>query len=901
MSAEGNSPAPNQKRQSPWKQPWQEIARDWDVDPERGLSEEEVERRLRQYGPNRLGETERRSAISIFIEQFKNIIVLLLSAATVISFLFGETVEGISILAVILLNALLGFFTELRAVRSMEALRELGRMKTKVRREGSILSIPAEQVVPGDILVIESGDIITADARLMEASRLQVDESSLTGESVPVGKRTEPLEGERPLAERENMAYKGTAVTRGAGHAIVVATGMETQLGEISSLVEEAEEERTPLEKRLDQLGGRLVWITLGIAALIAVLGIVLGRDVYLILETAIALAVAAVPEGLPIVATIALARGMRRMAERNALLRQLSAVETLGSTTIILTDKTGTLTENEMALQTIALTEGDIHLVEQGPSKETFQLHGEEIDPTGNPALRQALRVSVLCNNAELHNQEDGNDDVGDPLEVALLQGAFQAGLTRKALLEEYPEEREIAFDPEVKMMATVHSEAQKEEKTFLVAVKGAPEAVLKVSTSVLTPQGKEALDRDARQRWKERSAAMAAEGYRVLALAQRQADDPSPDPYQDLTLIGIAGLIDPAREEVEDAIQACQDAGVRVVMVTGDKSQTAETIAQQVDLVHDPDVKHGKELSEQERVAEKATEADIFARVSPGQKLSLVSSFQEAGEIVAMTGDGVNDAPALKKADIGIAMGRRGTQVAKEAAAMVLKDDAFSTIVAAIEQGRNIFNNIRKFAIYLLSCNASEILVVSLASLTNLPLPIRPLQILYLNLVTDVFPALALGVGEGDPQIMKRPPRDPEEPVLTREHWWGVGSYAFLISIAVLGAFMLALYRYEMGLEKAVSIGFLTLAFSQLWHVFNMRSLGTGIFRNEVTENLTVWGALALCVGLLLLATYLPLLSNLLDTVPLGLQGWMLVIPISLVPLVLGQIGKALGWGKT
>ncbi|MFO8036533.1 MAG: HAD-IC family P-type ATPase [Anaerolineales bacterium] len=901
MSAESSNPAQDQERRSPWSQPWQETARDWDVDLERGLSEEEVERRLQQYGPNRLGETERRSAISIFIEQFKNIIVLLLSAATLISFLFGETVEGISILAVILLNALLGFFTELRAVRSMEALRELGRMETKVRREGSILSIPAESVVPGDILVIESGDIITADARLMEASRLQVDESSLTGESVPVGKRTEPLEEERPLAERENMVYKGTAVTRGAGHAVVVATGMETQLGEISSMVEEAEEERTPLEKRLDRLGGRLVWVTLGIAALIAVLGIILGRDVYLILETALALAVAAVPEGLPIVATIALARGMRRMAERNALLRQLSAVETLGSTTIILTDKTGTLTENEMALQTIALTEGDVHLIEKEPAQEVFQLHGEEIEPDDNTALRQALRVSVLCNNAEIHNQDDENDDVGDPMEVALLQGAFQAGLTRKELLAEYPEEREVAFDPQIKLMATVHAQSQKEEETYLVAVKGAPESVLKVSTSVLTPQGKEALDKDAHQRWKERSAAMAAEGYRVLGLAQRKVDDPSTDPYQDLTLIGIAGLIDPARDEVEDAIQACQDAGVRVVMVTGDKSQTAETIAQQVDLVHDPDVKHGKELSEQETVQEEATEADIFARVSPGQKLSLVSSFQEAGEIVAMTGDGVNDAPALKKADIGIAMGRRGTQVAKEAAAMVLKDDAFSTIVAAIEQGRNIFNNIRKFAIYLLSCNASEIFVVSFASLTNLPLPIRPLQILYLNLVTDVFPALALGVGEGDPQIMKRPPRDPEEPVLTREHWWGISTYAFLISIAVLGAFTLALYRYDMGLEKAVSVGFLTLAFSQLWHVFNMRSLGTGILRNEVTGNLTVWGALALCIGLLLLATYLPLLSNLLDTVPLGLQGWTLVIAMSLIPLLLGQIGKALGWGRT
>ncbi|MFO7944306.1 MAG: cation-transporting P-type ATPase [Anaerolineales bacterium] len=903
MSAEKKHQTLPNKDQQPWKRPWRDVTQDWEVDPEEGLSSEEADRRLEQYGPNRLKETERRSALSIFIEQFQNIIVLLLSGATALSFAFGEYVEGVSILAVILLNALLGFFTELRAVRSMEALRELGRMKTKVRREKSIHNIPAEKVVPGDILIIESGDVITADARLLEANRLQVDEASLTGESVPVGKTTSALKGEPPLAERENMVYKGTAVTRGSGRAVVVATGMNTQLGDISSLVDEAEEERTPLEKRLDQLGERLVWITLGIAALIAGLGIALGRDVYLILETALALAVAAVPEGLPIVATIALARGMRRMAERNALLRQLSAVETLGSTTVILTDKTGTLTENEMALQKIALVEDDI-LLDQGPnSQKTFLLNGQEIDPGQHPHLHQTLRTGVLCNNAELHPQDGNGEDIGDPLEIALLQGAYQAGMTREALLEEYPEEREIAFDPEVKMMATIHKQVREKEGNYLVAVKGAPEAVLRVSETHLTPQGKESLEEDDLKRWEKRFTSLAAEGYRVLALAQREGEDPSANPYQNLTFLGVVGLIDPAREDVEESIQSCQDAGVRVVMVTGDKTQTAETIAQKVNLVQgsEPDTKRGKDLPKEENLDKQVTEADIFARVDPGQKLSLVSSFQESGEIVAMTGDGVNDAPALKKADIGIAMGQRGTQVAKEAAAMVLKDDAFSTIVAAIEQGRNIFNNIRKFALYLLSCNTSEIFVVSIASFTSLPLPIRPLQILYLNLVTDVFPALALGVGAGNPQIMKRPPRDPDEPILTQEHWWGISAYALLISLSVLGAFGLALARFEMGLEKAVTVGFLTLAFAQLWHVFNMRGLGTGVLRNEVTENPAIWGALVLCIGLLLLATYLPFLANLLETVPLGLQGWMLVIPLSLVPLVLGQIGKALGWGRT
>ena len=903
MSEEREHQTSPQQGTQPWKQPWQDVIQNWEVDPEEGLSSEEAKKRLNQYGPNRLEETERRSALSIFIEQFKNIIVLLLSGAAALSFAFGEFVEGVSILAVIVLNALLGFFTELRAVRSMEALRELGRMKTKVRREKSIHNISAEKVVPGDILIIESGDVITADARLLEANRLQVDEASLTGESVPVGKTTSALKGEPPLAERENMVYKGTAVTRGSARAVVVATGMDTQLGDISSLVDKAEEERTPLEKRLDQLGERLVWITLGIAALIAGLGIALGRDVYLILETALALAVAAVPEGLPIVATIALARGMRRMAERNALLRQLSAVETLGSTTVILTDKTGTLTENEMTLKKIALAEDDVRL-DQGPnSQKTFFLNDQEIDPGQHTHLHQTLRAGVLCNNAELHSQDGSGEDIGDPLEIALLQGAYQAGMTREALLEEYPEEREIAFDPEVKMMATVHEQAPQGGGNYLVTVKGAPEAVLGVSETHLTPQGKEPLEEDDLKRWEKRFTSLAAEGYRVLALAQREGQDPSANPYQNLTFLGVVGLIDPAREDVEESIQSCQDAGVRVVMVTGDKTQTAETIAQKVNLVKgsEPDTKRGKNLPQEENLDQQVTQADIFARVDPGQKLSLVSSFQESGEIVAMTGDGVNDAPALKKADIGIAMGQRGTQVAKEAAAMVLKDDAFSTIVAAIEQGRNIFNNIRKFALYLLSCNTSEIFVVSFASFTSLPLPILPLQILFLNLVTDVFPALALGVGAGNPQIMKQPPRDPDEPILTREHWWGISAYALLISLSVLGAFGLALARYEMGIDKAVTVGFLTLAFAQLWHVFNMRGLGTGVLRNEVTENPAIWGALALCIGLLLLATYLPFLSNLLDTAPLGLQGWMLVIPLSLVPLLLGQVGKALGWGQT
>ncbi len=884
-----------------WKLSADEVASRLEADIQDGLSKKEAQDRKRRLGPNRLKRAQRRSAISIWIEQFKNIIVLLLATAAALSFAFGEIVEGIAVVAVIFLNALIGFFTELRAVRSMEALRELGRVESKVRRADTVHTVPADDVVPGDILVIESGDVVTADARLFEASRLQADESALTGESVPVGKDTDSLEGDVPLAERSNMIFKGTAVTRGAGEGIVVSTGMETELGNISSLVEEAQEEVTPLEKRLDQLGQKLVWVTLAIAAAVAVVGILAGREVFLILETAIALAVAAVPEGLPIVATIALARGMQRMANRNALIRQLSAVETLGSTTVILTDKTGTLTENEMTLDEIALAQGEAYLQRGNGSEPVFMLNDQEIDPLDQQTLKRALQVGVLCNNAEINagSQDDG-DGVGDPLEIALLRGARLAGVEREGLLEQFPEIREVAFDPEIKMMATLH----RQDDDVRVAVKGAPEAVLEVSSTFLTPDGAEQMDEDDRQRWLTRTKEMAAEGYRVIGLAEKTAVNEDAEPYEELTFVAVAGLLDPARGDVQDAIEACKRAGVRVVMVTGDQSQTAKNIAERVHLVEDSDtdVVHGPDLPDQIEDIDPGewTAAPVYARVNPGQKLGLVSAYQEEGEIVAMTGDGVNDAPALKKADIGVAMGRRGTQVAKEAADMVLKDDAFSSIVVAIEHGRVIFENIRKFVVYLLSCNVSEILVVSLASFVNIPLPIRPLQILYLNLVTDVFPALALGVGEGNPGMMERPPRDPEEAIITRSHWQSVTGYALMISAGVLGAFSLSLFVFEFSTIRAVTVAFLTLASAQLWNVFNMRGLGTRLIRNEITSNPFVWGALALCIGLLLAAVYLPFLADLLGTTTPGVMGWTLVAVMSLVPLVLGQLLKPLGWGE-
>jgi Ca2+-transporting ATPase len=796
---------------------------------------------------------------------------------------------------VIAVNAAIGFFTEFQAVRSMQALQELGRTKVKVRREGDIQEVSAEELVPGDIAILESGDLIAADLRAIEAAKMQVNESSLTGESVPVGKTVDPLEGDVPLAERKNMLYKGTALTRGSGAGVVVATGMQTELGHISEMAQEAAtEEKTPLEKRLARLAQRLVWVIIIVAVVVAVAGIVAGREIFQMVETAIALAVAAVPEGLPIVTTVALARGMWRMARRNALINQLSAVETLGATSIIFSDKTGTLTENRMTVTQMLLERGEIEVTGEGLETEgKFCQEEQTLDPEEQPILKAALEVGVLCNNAALQPEESNESRVvGDPMEVSLLVAGAKAGLRRKELLDRLPEIREEAFDPDLKMMATIH----KSNGDYRYAVKGAPEAVLEVATRIVTESGEQELsDRDS---WRERSNELAAQGLRVLALAQKTLNSEDAEPYEDLALLGVVGLLDPPREAVRDAINQCQGAGIRAIMVTGDQPVTARNIAvavgltddSEADVVQGKDLKAPEELSEQER--ERMLHTSVFARVSPEQKLNLITLYQDANAIVAMTGDGVNDAPALQKADIGVAMGQRGTQVAKEAADMVLQDDAFATIVAAVEQGRAIFSNIRKFTVYLMSGNVGEIIAVGLASLFNAPLPLLPLQILYINIVNDTFPALALGVGEGSPNLMERSPRDPKEAIITRRHWIAIASYGVIIAAAILGAFALAFQWLGMTGDQAITISFLTLGFSRLWHVFNVRDQKSGFLRNEITKNPYVWGSLVFCSALLLVAVYVPGLSDVLQTADPGGRGWLLIIGMSLVPLIVGQL---------
>jgi len=871
------------------------VAQRLEVDPECGLDGNEVVERRNRHGPNQLRAHARPSALVILAHQFTGVIVWLLAFAAGLSFYFHDVPEGIAIVVVLAINAVIGFVTELRAARAMEALLNIATVTTRVRRGGKEMRIDAHDLVPGDIVLLEAGTMVTADLRLVQASNLQCDESVLTGESVPVAKQTDAVAADAAIGDRTCMAFKGTAITQGSGEGMVTATGMETELGHISHLVQTAESSASPLEERLDRLGHRLVWLTLAIAAMVIGAGLVRGHEMVTMIQTGVALAVAAVPEGLPVVATLSLARGMWRMAARNAIISRLSSVETLGATTVILTDKTGTLTENRMAVVRLLGAGTTVNLTQRDDAVR-FESGGRMVDPGQDARLAALLRIGALCNGASLARGDEASS--GDPMELALLRIAKQAGQGRDALLSRYEKVSEHAFDQDTKMMASVHRDGD----GFLYAVKGAPEAVIDACTGVLGPDGNvQDLDAAARADWLERSGAAASDGLRLLAMAMKQADHDDAAPYEKLTLVGMVCLRDPLRSDVASAIAAARAAGVRVVMMTGDHADTATAIASQAGLGArggELTVIAGDELTGLDPettdgpLRNRILAADVFARVAPETKLNLATLYQNSGHVVAMTGDGVNDAPALKKADIGIAMGLRGTEVAREAADMVLMDDSFGTIIAAMRQGRVIFDNIRKFVIYLMSCNVSEVLIVGLAVGVGLPMPLLPLQILFLNLVTDVFPAFALGFGAGDDAVMRQPPRDPAEPIIDRSRWVTIGVLGGAITVATLVAFWLALHALMLDVAPAVTVAFLTLALAQLWNVFNMRAPDGRVFVNEVTRNPWVWGAIALCLGLIAAALWLPGLSDILKLPDPGRTGLLLAAGASFGPLMIGQV---------
>jgi Ca2+-transporting ATPase len=876
----------------PVKEPHNEdqdsIVKQFEADQEKGLSSEEAEKRLEHFGPNQLEKSEQKSPWKILFDQVNTPVVYLLAAAATLSFIFGDLPEGFFIIGVLVINTAIGFWMEMQAQKSMNALKEMDKIEAEVLRDGEKQTVDAEKLVPGDILVLDAGLVIAADARLLELAELQVNESALTGESVPVDKDTEEVEQDAEIGERINMVFKGTSVTRGKGKAIVTATGMDTEIGNISDIVSSASGEDVPLDKKLNKLSQKLIWVVLGLAAILAGVGFITDRDTYAIIQTAIAWAIAAIPEGLPIVASIALARGMMRLAKHEVIVKKLSAVEALGETNTIFTDKTGTLTENRLTVNTFYVGDQKVQLEWDGEDKVSMEQ--EE-----NENVQKLYAISVLCNNAEY--DPEGDESEGDPLEIALLKYTRAYDPERQEEIQSWERVAEDPFNSESKMMGTIH----KTEQGFFTAGKGAAEAILDECTNVLEgEETREMTDQD-KEDWLEKFDELAKDGLRALAFAFKETDQ-KPEGAEDedflheLTFAGLVGFLDPPQGDVKDSIEICKKAGIEVVMVTGDHPETAKKIAQEVSLVEDASAKvmRGREVEEKKESGD-LTDVRVFSRVSPEQKLNLIEQFQKQSKIVAMTGDGVNDAPALKKADIGIAMGMRGTQVAKEVADMVLKDDSFPSIVRAIKQGRIIFSNIRKFIIYQLSYHLSEIIIIAASTFAIAKLSLLPLQLLFLNILTDVFPALAIGIGEGREGVMDNPPKDPEEPIINKKSWQSIIFFGSILALGVSGAFFYAYYVWDQSFEVANNVAFFSLAVAELLHTLNMRDSEEPVFNNQITRNKYVWMAVALCAAALVVAYSIPYLRELLSLQPMEARNWILVAAGSVIPIVIIQIVKS------
>lgn len=876
--------------------PADETLRQLDSRPE-GLSDSEAAERLRRVGANELRVTKPASAWKILRDQLKSVVVLLLAAASAVSLAVGDLVDAAAIAAVLVINTLLGFFTELRARRAMEALRGMETPKTVVVRGGRTMEIAAREVVPGDVLQLEAGRSVPADARVLQSADLRVDEAPLTGESVPVAKEADPVSADAPLAERTSVLYKGTTVVAGAGRAAVFATGMDTELGRIGQLVEAVEDERTPLERRLDTLGRRMVLLALGLGAVVVALGALQDLPLGRLIETGIALAVAAIPEGLPATATIALAVGVHRMARRRALVRRLPSVETLGSVTTVCTDKTGTLTAGEMTVRTLWIAGREIQIDGSGYAPDgKLTENGRELNLKDDPSLRLALTIGALANKADVSNTEQGWTVRGDPTEAALLVAARKAGLDREPLLTEQPETGVVPFSSERMLMATFHQGAG---GGMLAYVKGAPGKLVELSTHALSDQGESTLDDSGRNELLEKNRELAARGLRVLALAYAKVPSTDETTLKDLTFVGLAGIIDPPADGVKETIARFKEAGIRTVMITGDQQLTAQAVARDLGILEEGhEVMSGKDLAQVSRtdLGARLDRVGAFSRVSPEDKLTIISAFQDKGGIVAMLGDGVNDAAALKKADVGVAMGKRGTDVAKEVAAVVLQDDRFSTIGAAVEEGRVIFDNIRKFVFYLFSCNLAEVMVLLGAGFAGVPLPLLPVQILWLNLVTDTFPALALALEPAEPDIMHRPPRDPKEAILSLPFLRRITGYALLIAVPTLGAFAWGLSAAGGETRRSMTLAFMTLAFAQTFHLANARRDAHLFSRGNLFSNPWALAAVALVTVLQVASAHVPPLARVLGTVPLSGKDWIVVLLLSLVPAVVGQTVKLL-----
>jgi Ca2+-transporting ATPase len=835
-----------------------------------GLSASEATRRIAQFGPNRLTPPAPVSALTILAAQFRGVVMLLLVSAALVSFALGERIDAAAIGIVIAINVLLGFSIELRARRAMEGLLGLGATSASVVREGRLHVVDAESIAPGDVIEITAGQTVPADARVISETDLRTNEAALTGESLPVSKEAPSVLGEdAPLADRVNMVYRGTTVAAGIARAVVTSTGNGTEVGRIGTLTRSVAEESTPLERRLDALGRRLAWLALGVAGLVGLLGVLQGAPWGLMIETAIALAVAAVPEGLPAVATIALAVGLRRMARRHALVRRLSAVEALGSTTVICTDKTRTLTT------------GDMSVVRVWTSGAEYTLDGNaHADNPRNPSLVAALEIAAMASRASAQIAEgDTRPSSFDPVDAAMLRAAESVGIDTVRLLQSVPAAR-IPFSSERKFTATFHD---RPVDGLVAFVKGAPRTVVQMCGRTSTNPPLLAINEQ-----------LASQGLRVLAVATGRTREASEEALRDLTFTGFVGMMDPPAPGVSDTVARLRQAGLRTVMLTGDQRLTAEAIGRQLGVLTSTDEaidsREWRAMSQQAR-EERLTRIGAFSRISAEDKLTIVAALQQRDEIVAMLGDGVNDAPALRKADVGVAMGFRGTDVAKEAASIVLQDDRFETIAAAVEEGRVIADNIRKFVFYLFSCNLAEVLVLLVAGLVGLPLPLLPLQILWLNLVTDTFPALALAMEPADRDVMTRPPRDPHEAILSGPFLRQVLFYAALILSGTLAALLWGLRHPG---TNATTLAFMTLALSQVFHLGNARSAQSVLSPAAALSNRYAVGAVVVSGVLQVLPLYVAPLGAVLHVAPLTVMEWVVVLACSGVTAIVGQTIK-------
>jgi Ca2+-transporting ATPase len=844
------------------------------ADSERGLQREQVEDLRRRYGPNAIITKEGRGIGRILLAQFSDFMIIVLIAAAIVSGLIGEPQDAIAIVVIVMLNAVIGFVQDYRAEKALEALKKMAAPTATVRRAGQIKTVPATELVPGDVVLLQDGDLVPADIRLIKVAQLQINEAALTGESQPVDKISAPLdEAVAAVGDRLNMIYKATIVTRGRAEGLVTATGMQTEIGKIATLLSEEETTKTPLQKRLARFGKRLAILILCICAVIFVTGLLRGEPMVLMFLTAVSLAVAAIPEALPAVVTVSLALGARKMVALKALIRSLPAVETLGSVTYVCSDKTGTLTENSMRMESV-YCDSELHDALSTADAEPWDL------------MRKGLIL-----NSDVTENHDGNLR-GDPTEVAMYESAQKTGLSKSGLHATLPRIDELPFDADRKRMTTIHQDGN----NYISFTKGAAENIVSHCDNVLTSQGLKALNKEEIIRKVDE---LARQGYRVLGMAFRRWDT-LPDSVthakmeSKLTFLGLVGLIDPPRPETFDAVKECKSAGITPVMITGDHPATALAIAERLGIANPTTtVLTGADLEAMSdaRFEEIVEQVRVYARVTPAQKIKIVKALQDMGEYVAMTGDGVNDAPALKRADIGVAMGQKGTDVAREASQLVLLDDNFATIVTAVREGRRIFDNIRKFIKYTLTSNSGEIWVLFLAPYLGLPIPLLPIHILWINLVTDGLPGLALVVEPGERGLMKRAPRPPNESIFSHGLWQHMVWVGLLIGAVSLIA---QAWAFNMGSNTWQTMVFTTLTFAQLAHVMAIRSERESLFSIGVFSNRYLIGAILLTVLLQLATIYLPLLQPIFKTQPLSLTELLICCGLAIVIFFAVEIEK-------